>query len=98
MIVRDEYATNEWVLGAVGRHAQEQFMMELAHSLLLNEAALQQVADPKKPIFIYEWLRFLEKVLGAAQKSDIKECQPKLVTQLLSQVRDQWLLSFFPLS
>ena len=64
--------------------------MELAHSLLLNEAALQQVADSKKPIFIYEWLRFLEKVLGAAQKSDIKECQPKLVSQLLSQV---WMFS-----
>ena len=61
-------------------------VMELAHSLLLNEAALQQVADSKRPIFIYEWLRFLEKVLGAAQKSDIKECQQKLVTQLLSQV------------
>ena len=66
--------------------------MELAHSLLLNEAALQQVADSKRPIFIYEWLRFLEKVLGAAQKSDIKECQQKLVTQLLSQVT----FSFFP--
>ena len=42
--------------------------MELAHGLLLNEEALGQVPENKKTLFLYEWLRFLEKVLGAAQK------------------------------
>lgn len=42
--------------------------MELAHSLLLNEEALAQIADSKKPIFVFEWLRFLDKVLVAANK------------------------------
>lgn len=43
-------------------------MMELSHSLILNEEALQQIPEPKRPVFIFEWLRFLDKVLIAAQK------------------------------
>jgi len=42
--------------------------MELAHSLLLNEEALTKIPDAKRPVFIFEWLRFLDKVLIAAQK------------------------------
>lgn len=42
--------------------------MELAHSLLLNEEALSKVAENKRPVFVFEWLRFLDKVLVAAQK------------------------------
>jgi len=42
--------------------------MELAHSLLLNEEALTKIPDAKRPVFIFEWLRFLDKVLVAAQK------------------------------
>ena len=42
--------------------------MELAHSLLLNEEALNKVAENKRPVFVFEWLRFLDKVLVAAQK------------------------------
>lgn len=42
--------------------------MELSHSLTLNETALQQLPDDKKPHFIFEWLRFLDKVLVAAHK------------------------------
>ncbi|EEB14387.1 conserved hypothetical protein [Pediculus humanus corporis] len=57
-------------------------MMELSHSLTLNEDALKQIPEAKRPVFIFEWLRFLDKVLVAAQKSDIKECQKKLVDQL----------------
>ncbi|KAL0275721.1 UNVERIFIED_CONTAM: hypothetical protein PYX00_003499 [Menopon gallinae] len=57
-------------------------MMELSHSLTLNEEALKQIPEAKRPVFIFEWLRFLDKVLVAAQKSDIKECQKKLVDQL----------------
>lgn len=43
-------------------------IMELSHSLTLNEEALAQIPAAKKPIFIFEWLRFLDKVLVAAQK------------------------------
>ncbi|KAK6641234.1 hypothetical protein RUM44_012943 [Polyplax serrata] len=57
-------------------------MMELSHSLTLNEEALKQIPEAKRPVFVFEWLRFLDKVLIAAQKSDIKECQKKLVDQL----------------
>uniref|UniRef100_A0A8C8VM89 HEAT repeat-containing protein 5B n=1 Tax=Pelusios castaneus TaxID=367368 RepID=A0A8C8VM89_9SAUR len=53
--------------------------MELAHSLLLNEDALAQITEAKKPVFIFEWLRFLDKVLVA---TDVKEKQKKLVEQL----------------
>uniref|UniRef100_A0A8C5STT0 HEAT repeat-containing protein 5B n=1 Tax=Laticauda laticaudata TaxID=8630 RepID=A0A8C5STT0_LATLA len=52
--------------------------MELAHSLLLNEEALAQITEAKRPVFIFEWLRFLEKVLV----TDVKEKQKKLVEQL----------------
>lgn len=56
--------------------------MELSHSLTLNEEALLQIPEAQQPMFIFEWLRFLDKVLVAAQKSDIKGCQKKLVEQL----------------
>lgn len=62
--------------------------MEVSHSLTLNEAALQQLPDDKKPHFIFEWLRFLDKVLVAAHKSDIKSCQQKLVAQLVNLLRE----------
>lgn len=42
--------------------------MELSHSLTLNEAALGQIPEAKRPVFILEWLRFLDKVLAAAHK------------------------------
>ncbi|XP_011297784.1 HEAT repeat-containing protein 5B isoform X2 [Fopius arisanus] len=57
-------------------------MMELSHSLTLNEDALDQIPEAKRPVFVFEWLRFLDKVLVAAQKNDIKGCQQKLVEQL----------------
>ncbi|XP_062864698.1 HEAT repeat-containing protein 5B [Trichomycterus rosablanca] len=56
--------------------------MELAHSLLLNEDALAQITEAKRPVFIFEWLRFLNKVLIAANRVDVKEKQKKLVEQL----------------
>lgn len=43
-------------------------MMELSHSLLLNEQALAQIPEQKKPLFVHEWLRFLDRVLPVAQK------------------------------
>lgn len=42
--------------------------MELSHSLTLNEEALIQLPESKRPVFVFEWLRFLDKVLIAAQK------------------------------
>lgn len=42
--------------------------MELSHSLTLNEEAFAQISDANKPVFIFEWLRYLDKVLVAAQK------------------------------
>ncbi|VVC95115.1 unnamed protein product, partial [Leptidea sinapis] len=55
--------------------------MEVSQSLTLNEAALQQLPDDKKPHFIFEWLRFLDK-------TDIKNCQQKLVAQLVNLLRE----------
>uniref|UniRef100_A0A8C3B5T1 HEAT repeat containing 5A n=1 Tax=Cairina moschata TaxID=8855 RepID=A0A8C3B5T1_CAIMO len=54
--------------------------MELAHSLLLNEEEYNQLGEYQKSEFIFEWLRFLEKLLPA----DIRENQKKLVEQLTS--------------
>ncbi|CAF1153890.1 unnamed protein product [Adineta ricciae] len=63
-------------------------MLELAQSLVLNEEALKSLPENKRPVFIYEWLCFLNKVLVAAQKNDIRECQPRIVKQLMQQVQD----------
>ncbi len=42
--------------------------MELSHSLTLNEEAFKQIPEHNKPVFVFEWLRFLDKVLVAAHK------------------------------
>jgi hypothetical protein len=43
-------------------------MLELAQNLILNEDALNSLPEKKRPIFIYEWLCFLKKVLIATTK------------------------------
>ncbi|XP_021099488.1 HEAT repeat-containing protein 5A isoform X6 [Heterocephalus glaber] len=58
--------------------------MELAHSLLLNEDAYSQLGEVPKAEFIFEWLRYLEKLLIATSRNDLKEKQKILVEQLLS--------------
>uniref|UniRef100_H0VU29 HEAT repeat-containing protein 5A n=1 Tax=Cavia porcellus TaxID=10141 RepID=H0VU29_CAVPO len=58
--------------------------MELAHSLLLNEDAYSQLSEVQKAEFIFEWLRYLEKLLIATSRNDLKEKQKILVEQLLS--------------
>uniref|UniRef100_A0A452TZH1 HEAT repeat-containing protein 5A n=1 Tax=Ursus maritimus TaxID=29073 RepID=A0A452TZH1_URSMA len=58
--------------------------MELAHSLLLNEEAYNQLGEVQKAEFIFDWLRYLEKLLLATSRSDVKEKQKTLVEQLLS--------------
>lgn len=57
--------------------------MELSHSLILNEAALAPIPEEKKPIFILEWLRFVDKVLSAANKVWFKSKFTKLMELLL---------------
>lgn len=42
--------------------------METAHSLILNEEAFKKIEDHKKPVYVFEWLRSLDKLLVAAQK------------------------------
>ncbi|XP_069882496.1 HEAT repeat-containing protein 5A isoform X3 [Dipodomys merriami] len=58
--------------------------MELSHSLLLNEEACNQLGDVQKAEFIFEWLRYLEKLLLATSRNDIREKQKTIVEQLLS--------------
>lgn len=58
--------------------------MELAHSLLLNEEAYSQLGEVQKAEFIFDWLRYLEKLLVATSRSDVREKQKTLVEQLLS--------------
>jgi len=45
--------------------------MESAHSLILNEKALEQISEANKPIFILEWLRYLDKTLATTSKVNI---------------------------
>lgn len=42
--------------------------MESSHTLILNEDAFKQIPDHKKPVYVFEWLRYLDKGLLAAQK------------------------------
>ncbi|KAM9064661.1 HEAT repeat-containing protein 5A isoform X2 [Sarcophilus harrisii] len=58
--------------------------MELAHSLLLNEEAYNQLGEVQKAEFVFEWLKFLEKLLLATNKADIKEKQKSIIEQLIS--------------
>ncbi|NXX85392.1 HTR5A protein, partial [Urocolius indicus] len=58
--------------------------MELAHSLLLNEEAYNQLGGFQKAEFIFEWLQFLDKLLPVTSRADIRENQKKLVEQLTS--------------
>ncbi|XP_035264123.1 HEAT repeat-containing protein 5A isoform X7 [Anguilla anguilla] len=56
--------------------------MEQAHSLLLNEEVCSQLGDQQRAEFIFEWLRFLKKLLAAVDRADVKKKQKHLVEQL----------------
>ncbi|XP_064192234.1 HEAT repeat-containing protein 5A isoform X6 [Anguilla rostrata] len=56
--------------------------MEQAHSLLLNEEVCSQLGDQQRAEFIFEWLRFLKKLLAAVDRVDVKKKQKHLVEQL----------------
>ncbi|XP_073829130.1 HEAT repeat-containing protein 5B isoform X2 [Musca autumnalis] len=61
-------------------------IMELAHSLCLNEDALKQLPEPKRSVFIFEWLSYLENTLLTIERNEIKTNQKKLVQQLTAQI------------
>lgn len=51
--------------------------MELAHSLLLNEEEYNQLGEYQKSEFIFEWLRFLEKLLPVTSRVSIMTLEKK---------------------
>jgi len=44
------------------------------------------MAETKRPVFVYEWLRWLDSHLPQADRGQVKECQKVLVGQLMSLV------------
>ncbi|XP_041927422.1 HEAT repeat-containing protein 5A isoform X1 [Alosa sapidissima] len=60
------------------------FRMEHAHTLLLNEEACGQLGEHQRAEFVYEWLRFLKKLLPTTDRADVKQKQKRLVEQLLA--------------
>ncbi|XP_035264089.1 HEAT repeat-containing protein 5A isoform X3 [Anguilla anguilla] len=48
--------------------------MEQAHSLLLNEEVCSQLGDQQRAEFIFEWLRFLKKLLAAVDRIRFHHC------------------------
>lgn len=51
--------------------------MESAHSLLLNEEVYNQLGEFQKAEFIFEWLRFLEKLLPVTSRVSIIRLENK---------------------
>jgi hypothetical protein len=68
-------------------------------SLVLDESALSALPEPKRPLYVFEWLRFLEKALdastssssssvgGGGRRAEIKADQKRLVEQLMGIVQ-----------
>ncbi|XP_033180997.1 HEAT repeat-containing protein 5A-like [Mastacembelus armatus] len=56
--------------------------MEGDHSLLLDEAACDQLTEPQRAEFVFDWLNHLKKLLPAADRADLKQNQRRLVDQL----------------
>lgn len=73
--------------------------MEQAHSLLLNEEACSQLREHQRAEFVFEWLRFLKKLLAATDRTDVKQNQKRLVEQLTTVLTSspgpptRWLLA-----
>lgn len=56
-----------------------------AHSILLNESVYKALAsDKKRPLFLHEWLCYLERELPTCDKAEIKKIQGKITAQLFS--------------
>lgn len=66
---------------------------------MLDESALSALPEPKRPLYVFEWLRFLEKALdastssssssvgGGGRRAEIKADQKRLVEQLMGIVQ-----------
>ena len=60
--------------------------MELAHSLTFNENAHKSMPTSTRDLFLFEWLKFLGKVLPGLDKKELKQCQERLEKQLLALI------------
>ena len=59
--------------------------LESVHSLVLNETVYKTLAsDKNRPLFLHEWLCYLDKNLAHAPRAEIKEIQSKIIQQLFS--------------
>ncbi len=58
-------------------------------SLVLNESTLAALPEAKRPVYVYEWLRFLARCIEAPtadRKQEVRADQKKLVEQLMAVV------------
>uniref|UniRef100_A0A5K3FH75 HEAT repeat-containing protein 5B n=1 Tax=Mesocestoides corti TaxID=53468 RepID=A0A5K3FH75_MESCO len=62
--------------------------MDSQPGLLLNDAAFARVTEQNKPVFIYDWLRSLDRRLSQSTKTDVKNVQQSLTDQLMVQVSE----------
>ena len=53
---------------------------------LLDKGALAGVGEEERAALVYTWLQGLNATLPSASRQDVKQCQAKLVTQLMEQV------------
>ncbi|GAA48430.1 HEAT repeat-containing protein 5A [Clonorchis sinensis] len=58
----------------------------MCESLLLDDTLYERLSEVKKPVFIFDWLRSLEKALPNVDKKAIREVQEDLVQQLLTHL------------
>ncbi|CAI5452193.1 unnamed protein product [Caenorhabditis angaria] len=63
--------------------------MDESHSLVLNEEAFESCPEQKRSIFIYEWLRYLDRILPITQREDLKNVKQTLISQLESRLYQQ---------
>ncbi len=65
--------------------SEESTFEAAAHTILMNETVYKTLtADKKRPLFLHEWLCYLEKNLPGVDRSEIKQIQPKITAQLFS--------------
>lgn len=60
--------------------------MDAHPGLLLNDAAFARVPEQNKPVFIYDWLRSLDRRLSQSTKTEVRNVQQALTDQLMNQV------------
>lgn len=53
---------------AIEKEKRKKGRMEQAHNLLLNEDVCSILGEQQRAEFVFEWLRFLKKLLPAAER------------------------------